>query len=88
MDISKPVISSVLPEQWDYDILEDGRIVYFQLGKPAGDKSPFQWIPPSESWKHFNQIIHGELTESSRRVAIVTNPERVFLNNKNIHLHR
>ena len=39
--MSKPDISSVLPDQWDYDILEDGRIVYFQLGKPLKYKSLF-----------------------------------------------
>ena len=58
--MSKPDISYILPDRWDYHILEDGRIVYFHLAKPSKDKPAFQWIPPIDTWKHLSNIILGE----------------------------
>ncbi|KAI6647670.1 hypothetical protein LOD99_8635 [Oopsacas minuta] len=55
-----PNFSLLLPEQWDYDILEDGRIVYFKRSKSEDSTVPFQWIPPLDTWKQLNNLVSQE----------------------------
>lgn len=54
--MAQPDLSILLPEEWDYDILEDGRIVYFKLEVEETHTLLFQWMPPLDTWKKINEI--------------------------------
>ena len=55
--MAKPNLSLLLPEEWDYDILEDGRIIYLKLERSETQTTLFQWIPPLDTWNTINEII-------------------------------